>query len=304
MCRTSLSCWEKGGLFLRVLDYFQPATVDEAVRCLSRSPNTTKVLAGGTDLIIQLRERVVEPEYILDLGYINELREIVETDNSVVIGSMATFTTIENNPLVRAHLPMLAKAAGSVGSPQIRNSGTIGGNLANAATAADTVPALLALEAKAVLASGHGKREVAVAELLAGINKTNIASDEILISLIVPIPTGSTYGTFVKLGRRKALAIARLNLGLTVSLQDSGSIGKVTLALGAVGTTAYRVAEVEEYLCGQAPTPELFEAAGELVSSVVARKLGDRPTASYKKAIAKAALKRGLVQIGTECGRW
>ena len=289
---------------MRVLDYFQPGTVAEAVACLAKSPGTTKILAGGTDLIIQLREGSVTPDYILDLGHIQDLRGVGEADNCLVIGSMTTFTAIEYNPLVRKYIPMLAQAAGSVGSPQIRNSGTIGGNLANAATAADTVPALLALEARAVLASGRGERQVAIGELLAGINKTHIAKDEILVKFIVPIPAGSTCGTFVKLGRRKALAIARLNLGLTVSLQEEGSISKVTLALGAVGTTAYRVHEVEEYLTGKMPAPEIFEAAGELVLQVVANKLGSRPTASYKKTIAKAALKRALAQVGTECGRW
>ncbi len=289
---------------MRVLDYFQPTTVDEALRCLSTSPDTTKVLAGGTDLVIQLRERIVEPEYILDLGSIKELQEVAETDGHLVIGSMTTFAAIEKDPLVLKYAPMLAQAAASVGSPQIRNTGTIGGNLANAAPAADSVPALLALEAKAVLTGTHGEREAAVSELLAGVNKTHIASDEILSRLVIPIPVTPSYGTFVKLGRRKALAIARLNLGLTMTLNNDGAISKATLALGAVGTAAYRVGQVEELLAGKHPSPELFAAAKQIIGQVVAEKLGSRPTASYKQTIAGAALGRAFAAIGAGCGRW
>lgn len=289
---------------MRVMDYYQPATVAEAAGYLSQAPHTTKILAGGTDLIIQLREGAIKPDYILDLGYIPELRGITEDDDRLVIGSMTTFTQIEQNPLIRKYLPVLAQAASSVGSPQIRNTGTLGGNLVNAAPAADTVIALLALDAQAVLTSSRGDREVAVVDLLAGINKTHVASDEIVSYMVLTIPTPSTYSTFVKLGRRKALAIARLNLGLVVSLEDNGEIGKVVLALGAVGTTAYRVRQVEEFLTGKQPQPEVFAAAGEIISQVVAEKLGARPTANYKRAIAKAALNRALAQIGTESGRW
>ena len=289
---------------MRILDYFQPVTVKEAIENLSKSPSTTKILAGGTELIIQLREGKVAPEYIVDLGYITELSGITEKDGTLVIGSMTTYNTIENDPLVRKHMPLLAQAAGSVGSPQIRNTGTIGGNLINAATAADSIPALLALDAKAVLTSDGGKREVAVAELLAGSKKTNIVSDEILTYIVIPIPSPATYGTFVKLGRRKALAIARLNLAITVNLIDNGAIGKVTLAVGAVGTSAYRVDQVEKFLEGKKVAPELFTTAGELIAQVVADKLGSRPTATYKKTIAKAAFRRAIASIGTESGWW
>lgn len=289
---------------MRVLDYYQPLTVEEAVKCLNKSPNTTKILAGGTDLVIQLRERSVEAEYILDLGCISELKGVTETDGSLVIGSMTPFTSIENDPLVGKYVPMLAQAAGSVGSPQIRNIGTIGGNLANAATAADGIPALLALDAKAVLTSERGEREMAVTDLLAGLNHTHISRDEILTRLAISIPGASTYGTFVKLGRRKALAIARLNMGLTLTLGDDGIISNATLAVGAVGTSAYRVHQVEELLAGKNPDPELFATAAELIGQVVGEQLGSRHTATYKRSIAKAALVRAFAQIGAECGRW
>lgn len=289
---------------MSVLDYFQPKTVAEAVGYLSQSPQTTKILAGGTDLIIQLREGTIKPDYILDLGYVPELQGIKEVSGCLVIGSMTTFNTIEDNPLVCKYLPWLAQASGIVGSPQIRNTGTIGGNLVNAAPAADTVPVLLAMEATAVLTSSHGDREVAIADLLVGINEINIANDEILAYLVIPIPDQSTFGSFVKIGRRKALAIARINLGLVLSFADNGEIGKAALALGAVGTTAYRVKEVEDFLLGKYPSAEVFAAAGEIISQVVAAKLGSRPTVSYKRTIAKACLNRALAQIGTECGGW
>lgn len=284
-----------------VLEYYRPADIGEALACLRKSPRTTRILAGGTDLIIRMRERTVAPEYIVDIGGIPDLREIKIDGGTLVIGGAATFAAIEDHPGVERHVPALARAAGSVGSPQIRNTGTIGGNIANAAPAADMIPPLLALGARVELKSAGGSRVLGLEEILAGINKTKIMADEILTGVNIPLPGPGTYGAFVKLGRRKSLSIARLNLGLTLSLVGN-RVSRCALALGSVGETAYRVPQVERLLEGSDLDQGLMAAACSLVSETVAHRLGSRPTAPYKRAIAAAALKMAFTDIIHQTG--
>jgi len=294
---------EKREVFvLQAIEYFQPSTVSEALAFLSHSPAKTKILAGGTDLVIQLRERAVEPDFIVDLANVKGLRGIESDGRSIIIGSMVTFSELEQNPLILKCLPILAQAAASVGSPQIRNMATIGGNIANAATAADSIPALLALDAKLSLVSAGGSRELALEDILVGVNRTTIEPKELITKIIVPIPQGKTFSSFIKIGRRKALAIARLNLSLVVKMATNQTVEKANLAVGAVGTTAYRVREVEEFLQGKQLTDEAIADAGGKILEVVAAKLGSRPTAPYKKKIAKGALIKALQAIKDECG--
>lgn len=287
---------------MRVLDYYQPLDLNEALVYLHKSPYKTKLLAGGTDLIIQMRERSVEADYIVDLANVPELKGVTREGDNLIIGSMVTFVELERHQLINEHIPLLAEAAGAVGSPQIRNTATIGGNIANAATAADSLPALLALEAKVRLQKVGTSREVRLEDILVGVNKTSIEREEILTHIIIPLPQANTGMAFVKLGRRKALAIARLNLGLTLKIAADEKIEKATLALGAVGVTAYRVPQVEELLHGKSLDADTIAAACNLVSEVVAAKLGTRPTAPYKKTVAKAALSQAFEAIGTRCG--
>ena len=282
---------------MRILDYYQPSTLEEALVCLGRSSGSTKLLAGGTDLIIKIRERSVEAEYIVDLVNVNELKGIVCDGDKLIIGSMVTFAELELNPLIREYTLILAEAAGTVGSPQIRNTATIGGNIANAAAAADSLPPLLALEARVRVQKAGGLREVPIEEILIGVNKTCLLPEEILTDIVIPIPQVNTEMAFVKLGRRKALAIARLNLGLAMNMAGDGKMVKVALALGAVGVSAYRVPQVEELLQGKYLIKDTISDACNLISRVVADKLGSRPTAPYKKSIAGAALHKALEDI-------
>ncbi|HHX51255.1 MAG TPA: molybdopterin dehydrogenase, partial [Clostridia bacterium] len=158
---------------MTIKDYYRPQTLEEAVTLLDRFPENTKILAGGTDLIIQMRLKETKPDYLLDLGGINCLKEIKTKDNYLAIGSMATFFELEQNPMVQKYLPVLAEASASIGSPQIRSRATIGGNIANAAPAADTLPALLALDSQIKLQSGGGTRTVSLSQILLGINQTD-----------------------------------------------------------------------------------------------------------------------------------
>lgn len=247
------------------------------------------VLAGGTDLVMELQERKLRPDGVLDIGGIDSLRTIRLNGENLEIGAMATFAQVERHPLVLEHCPMLAKAAGSVGSPQIRTSGTVGGNFANGAAAADSVPALLAAGAQAVVQDANGTKVMHAEELLLAKTDHVLAKDQLLLAFLLPL--GNKKMNFAKIGRRKALAIARINIAVAFAEDAGGRMQDVCIALGAVGKTAYRVPEIEAVFNGQALTAELVDkAAGEL-DALVAQKLGSRPTAPYKRKIAAAVLK-------------
>lgn len=282
---------------MHILDYYQPLNLQEALVCLSKSPNTTKIIAGGTDLIIKIRDRSVKADFILDLTKIVELKGIMLENDNLVISSMATFSEIQSDSLINKCFPILAEAAGTIGSPQIRNTATIGGNIVNAAPAADSLAVLLALDAKLKIQKVGAEKIVPLREFLAGINKTTLMADEILTEIIIPLPEINTKMAFVKLARRKALAIARLNLGLTLSMSCDGRIKKAAVAIGAVGVSAYRVTQVEKMLSGKQLDDEIISAAGNLISDIVEVNLGSRPTTSYKKIIARAALCKALENL-------
>jgi CO/xanthine dehydrogenase FAD-binding subunit len=285
---------------LTVKDYYRPQTLEEAATLLDRFPENTKILAGGTDLIIQMRLKETKPDYLLDLGGLNSLKEIKTKDHYLTIGSMTTFFELEQNPIVQKYLSVLAKASASIGSPQIRSRATIGGNIANAAPAADTLPALLALDSQIKLERKGGTRTASLAQILLGINQTDIKPAEILTHIIIPLPEKDTYQAFQKIGRRKAMAIARLNLALVITFYpEQLTIKEAKIALGAVGKTPYRVQMVEALLKEKNLDETFIEQASELIEKIVAETLGTRPTAPYKKTIAKGALKRALHQILT-----
>ena len=276
---------------MRVNNYFSPATLDEALHCM-REPGLVKALAGGTDLNIALHEREIRPDAIVDLTHIPELKKIEFSDGVLTVGSMVTFTEAQNSELVNQYCPLLAMAASTVGSPQIRNSGTIGGNLANAATAADSVPTMMAMDADVVVRNEDGERILKATEIPTGLNKTCLAPDELIVEFRIK-PTTGKFVAFEKIGRRKALAISRINMAMVLDL-DGNTIKAASIAFGAVGKTAYRVTELEKFLTGREITEELLAEAGDKIEAIVTEVLAGRSTTPYKKKIAAAVLKRGL----------
>jgi carbon-monoxide dehydrogenase medium subunit len=271
--------------------------VEEAVELL-RTGNG-KVLAGGTDLVIALGRGEVRPEFLVEVTRIPDLRGVGVDDRRVRVGAAVTFSELVADEFIGGRVPALAQAAAQVGSPQIRNAGTVGGNIANGSPAADVVVPLVALDARVTLASARGVREVPLEELLeAGPGEVKLAPDELITHISFPTPGPASRGSFVKLGRRNALAIARLSMAVVASVAPTGVIEQVAIALGAVGPHPFRAREVEEMMVGQRYTEELRRAVIEALSSEVGRSLGTRPSAPYKreavKGVAWEALERCL----------
>lgn len=280
-------------------DFYKPRSLSEAIIKLDlaqKEKTTARLLAGGTDLIIALRERKLTADLLIDISDLEELKTIQIQDNELIIGAGVTFADLENNPLILEHLPMLATAAVTVGAPAIRSRATLGGNTANRAAAADSIPVLLAADALIDLESPRGRRTMPVEEFLTSQNNEALQSDEVLTAFRIPLHSGWT-NSFEKIGKRKALAIARINLGMMLNLDPVGTIRDARVAVGCVGKVCYRVRNLEGLMRGRMLDEALREEASELIEEIVMTNLKGRKTTPYKKQIARAVLCRALTRI-------
>lgn len=278
-------------------DYTRPKTIEEACSVLKTYGEQSRVLAGGTDLLVQLRDgdkRWNSLKMIVDCANIEALKTIELKGNTLEIAACATYSDIEKDRNVRTYFPFLAHAAHTVGATQIRNLGTIGGGICNGSPASDLLTPLIAVEAKARVVSSKGVRELAVAELYDKSAVHSVQSDELLTHFILPILPEKTQFAFVKLGRRKALAISRMNVAVAIRLNDKGMVEDVRIAPGCVFATPMRVTAAENMLLGKEPTDELFKQAGQRVSSVMIEKTGVRWSTEYKKPVVEALTERAL----------
>lgn len=280
---------------IKVNRYLRPQNINEALEMLADDENPKKVLAGGTDLIIELNhgDRLVD---IIDIGGIKELRSIREHEDKVIIGSAATFTQIENSEMVLKHCRALAQAASKVGSPQIRNAGTIGGNVANASPAADTVPAIVAMDAEALVASVRGQRNIKITDLLKGIGKTDLAPDEMIVEFSFKKLPGGISG-FAKLGKRNALAISRISATAIVVPDQDNVIREARVALGAVAPNPFRSSLTESILIGKNLASGISEDVIDMVAQDVTERLGARASAVYKREAIRGVLYQALEQV-------
>ena len=278
------------------MKYFQPRSVSEAVEIAQTSEAT--FLAGGTDLVLHMQTGKVQPKALIDLGKISELREIKATDGYLEIGSMATFAEIGQNKLVSQNAFALWQACQTMGSPQIRNQATLGGNLGNCSPAADGLPPLLALGAEVYLISREGEEIISLAELL---SRTPLMSRETLIRGF-RIPQQGLKSGFAKLARRRALAIARLSVAIAVELEGT-QVGKVRVAIGAVGRRALLSESLGEVLSGQELNEAWIEKGIEEVKRVVRVALGERASAPYKRVAVSGVFREAVAPFIPEGGK-
>lgn len=265
-----------------------PATTDELVAALARATPRTRLLAGGTDLVREIRRPGHEPDVLVDLSGVRELAGVRLDGDLLRVGALTTFTELQHDPLVREHALCLALAAAQVGSVQIRNAGTVGGNVANASPCADSATALTALEAEVVTVDGAGttlKRPLGEVQL--GPNRTSLRHDEAIVEFTFPA-LGLEYRTaFTKIGSRTAVSVARLSAALVVRIDAvSGTLADVRVALGAVGGAAFRGSPVEALLEGRPADAEAARILAEGCVAAVSGSIPDRPSLPYKRHAA------------------
>ena len=274
-----------------------PSTLADAYAALSEA--TTRPIAGGTDLMVALTGEIGEPPArILDLWRLDELRGIALDGDEVSIGALTTFTEIRRSALCREHVPALVEAAATIGAAQIQNRGTIGGNIANASPAGDTLPVLLALDASLVCGSWRGERTVPAEAFWTGYRVTALAADELLVRIRIPLAAGRET-RFRKIGTRRAQAISKVVLAL--SYQDAGPSApwtKVRLALGSVAPIPIRARATEAALEGRLPTPEMADRAAETLAGELDPIDDVRSTAEYRRLVAARVLHRLIREAG------
>lgn len=279
------------------LGYVLPESLGEASKFLRDHREDARIIAGGTDLMVQLRRRgpgAEGPRWLVDITHIPGLGYIRAEGGVIRIGAMTTHAEIARSPLIRERAPLLAEACAAIGSPQIRARGTIGGNVMNASPAADSIPALAALSAKVRMAGAAGTRDVAISDILAGPYETAVDPGEVLVEVYFDALTASCRSAFVKLGRREALAIARLSVAAVIELDGAGRVAKVSIAPGACLPMPSRVASAEKVLIGKVPDEDTVKSAAREVAEEMVRKTGVRWSTEYKKPVVEALARRAI----------
>ncbi len=281
--------------------YRRPQSLAEALDFLSAWGSKTVILAGGTDLNIDLRQGTVRPEYVLDTSRLNELKGIELSNGQLCIGAGVTLTEIYESTLLERYAPALQKCAATFASKQIRNVATIGGNVAHCSPCADTMTPLLIHEAKAILATRKGLREEPVQEVATGPYMSSLRPDEIIVRFILKPSKDIDFADFQKIGRRKELATARISMAFMARLDEDMKISFLRFALGACTSTPQRMEFIEDYLAGKVPTVQMLWEAGGLLAEKVLEVTGRRASAVYKEPAVRGLLVRmlyPLLQVG------
>jgi CO/xanthine dehydrogenase FAD-binding subunit len=286
-----------------------PRDLAGAYAALTASPADApaRPLAGGTDLMVALTGELGEPPAsLVDLWAIDALRGIAIEGDALSLGALTTYTDIRRSALCREHVPALVEAAATIGAAQIQNRGTLGGNAANASPAGDTLPVLLAADARFVLGSERGEREVRAAEFWPAYRRTALARDELIVRIRIPLIADREM-RFRKVGTRRAQAISKVVLAVAWRAAGGGASGggpvvwrDVRVALGSVAATPIRAAAAEAALEGRPPTPEVADRAAEVLAAELSPIDDVRSTAEYRRLVAARVLHR-LVR---EAGGW
>jgi CO/xanthine dehydrogenase FAD-binding subunit len=277
--------------------FARPESLREASDALARLPGA-RVLAGGTDLLVALRSRRAQPTALVDVTRIPELLELrQEPDGSLRLGAALSHQRLAESPLVRREAPVLARAAGSVGSVQVRNLGTIGGNVANASTAADTLPALAVSGASFEVFSLEGERVLSFEEFFTGPGRTALAPAEVLVAILLP-PLAPHGAAFLKVGRRRAAAISRLSVAVLAEPRS----GLARVALGAVFPTPRRVPAAEAALRSGFGA-DACEGAARAAEEAVRAVSGSRSSMGYKLPAIRGTVARAAAEALADAGR-
>lgn len=273
-----------------------PRHLFEAYERLAAGP--ARPIAGGTDVMVAITGELGPiPERMLDLSRIDALRGISLEPNGLVLGARTTYTEIRRSALCREHLSALVEASATIGAAQIQNRGTLGGNIANASPAGDTLPILLAADAVILVGGQRGEREIAAKDFFVAYRKTALAPDELVLQIRFPLPPGREL-RFRKVGTRRAQAISKVVLAL--AWRDLGSQGwlDVRVALGSVAATPIRAAATERVLEGARPTPEVADLAAETLAGELEPIDDVRSTADYRRMVSARILHRLLRDAG------
>jgi CO/xanthine dehydrogenase FAD-binding subunit len=285
---------------MKQFEYLSPGTVDEAISLFGHHSETAKFIAGGTDVIVKLKEGWMEPDYLISLKKINELSELHknEATKELGIGAMVTHSTLEKSLMIQNEYPIIYDAVSNIGSLQVRNMGTIGGNLINAVPSADGAIPLIALDGVALLHGPDGERSVDVKDLFIEPYRTILKPGEILKRITIPPIEPHTGSAYIKFGRRKAMELPLIGIGVLLTLEeDLATCKKARICLGVAAPTPMRAFDAETFLIGKKITEELLVEAGKIAADESKVRDSVRGKAWHRKEMVRVHVKR----MGLKC---
>lgn len=283
--------------------YYLAESVAEAVRLLNELPGTGRIIAGGTDLLLDLRQGRHPPlDWLVDVTAIPELNRLEKQEEGLFVGAAVPLHKIVDSPLVRRHAYAVYEAASLIGGPQVRNVATLGGNVIHALPAGDGSIALLALGANAEVADSAGRRMVPIEKLFLGVGQSALQAGQLLVGFHLPLCSLGEGSAFKRVMRPQGVAIAILNMAIWVHV-DGAIIRNLRIAMGPAGTVPYRARELEKYLSGKPFNPDTFEQAKEkLLIEAHFRTSPHRASASYRRRLAGVLFAQTLQEAISRAG--
>ncbi len=278
-------------------EFHSPPTLEAALDLLERHGDDARLIAGGTALVLQMKQRFAQPGHVIGLRHLagaDGLGSVEETDGALRIGALCTLKQLEDSPLIRDRIPLLAETVGRVATRRIRSMATVGGALVNGDPNQDPPPALIALDASVELSSANGQRICTVEELSIDYYETDVRPGEVLTSLTVPVPAPNACGAYLKFLPRTADDYATVSVAAVLSLDDDNVCRDARIVLGAAGATPIRARAAEELLSGQALANEVMRAAADTVPDAVDPLDDFRGSADYKREMAAVFTRRAL----------
>ena len=276
------------------MKYVAPSSVEEATSLLSSSPSA-QVFAGATDVVPQMRAGRPAPEVLVDLKKIEELVSVANDEDKWTVGAATPTANLTDDPAFSEEFPGLTEAAGLIGSDQIQNRSSLGGNLCNGSPAADSVPAMVVNGARAVVAGPNGTRVLDVAEVVTGPGQTSLAADEFIVEFEIDRIPARTGDAYLRMIPRTEMDIAVVGAGARITLAEDGSIEHAALALAAVAPTVVRVPDAEAALVGNTADDETLSAVADAASEACDPIDDKRGTVAYRKQVAGVLAKRAVL---------
>ncbi len=283
-------------------ELLMPETLPEALEMLAERVPDVRPLAGGTNLIPDMRAGTHRPGCVVNVEGLSGLRGIHQEDGHVVVGSGVTIAELLESDLIAEQAPVLRQAAGVFANPLVRNRATVGGNLGDASPAADMAPPLLVLDAEVKLATSDGARWVPLRDFFVHVRDTVCEPAELITALRWPVPPAGSYGRFRKLSLRKAMAISVVSAAVQVTLDDDERCEDIRIAMGAVAPTPMRAYEAEEMLKGERLEPELIEEVRHVACGAASCIDDVRSSAAYRERVAGVLVRRVLKGVGGRDG--
>lgn len=277
------------------IDVLTPRDLDDALEILHGKPDGLRIVAGGSDVIVQLRDGVIKPRKLLNILSVKELKYVKKQGDRIHIGSLATYKDIVTSPLTRDGARPLVEAAGQIGAIQLQNTATLGGNLGNASPAGDSLPPLYALDALVVTRSKSGARETPIEQFFLSYRKTALMPDELITEVHFKALGEQDRGAYKKLGLREANAISIVDVATTLRGRKRDEVyGEVRIALGAVAPTIRRAKACEQALTGKPLTRETLKQAAQMAETEASPIDDIRGSARYRKDVVVSVVYEAL----------